>query len=72
MMRNFLVTKILCAKCGTPLALEYVGQKSSAYCNGEPTGAAMVDIQVKAFPCECTIKAQRELDTLRAVIRGDE
>lgn len=53
MKREYLITKFVCAKCGTNLQLSYdVPKGAGRYSNGEPTGAAMVEKLVAIEPCE--------------------
>lgn len=51
MQREFLVTKMVCAKCGENLSLSYDTPKATHYAEGEPTGAAMVQMKVAVEPC---------------------
>lgn len=45
MMREFLITKFVCSKCGNNLKLTYNTPKGAGrYAEGEPTGAAMVEL----------------------------
>ena len=51
-MRQFLITKFVCAKCGSMLELTYDIPKSAGkYAHGEPTGADMVKQYVAIEPC---------------------
>ena len=53
MKREFLITKFVCAKCGTNLQLSYDRPKSAGgYIDGEPTGAAMVQSLIAIEPCD--------------------
>ena len=67
-MRNFLVTKVLCANCKQPIELEY-SDKHGPYCKDEPTGAAMVELSLLAHPCECTLADSRALATLKGILK---
>lgn len=55
MNRQFLVTKFKCAVCGGVLNLTYDKPQNARttgnYCEGEPTGAAMVEQHVYVEPC---------------------
>ncbi len=68
MNREFLVTKVLCAACGSPVELEY-STGSFPYCDGEPTGSAMVQLIIKAHPCRCTLRAAEELETIKRLLK---
>jgi hypothetical protein len=53
MMREFLVTKMVCSKCGSNLELTYDMPKVAIkYADGEPSGAAMVQMRVAVEPCK--------------------
>lgn len=68
MKREFLVTKMVCAKCGGNLQLTYATpQGSGLYAAGEPTGAVMVQQLVAVEPCETCM---RPLTTTRAAMRA--
>lgn len=65
-MREFLVTKFVCAKCGGNLSLSYDVPKNAGQCaKGEPTGADMVEKLVAVEPCKCLT---RQLDDVRRAI----
>lgn len=52
-MREFLLTKFVCSKCGSNLRLTYdVPKAAGQYAEGEPTGANMVHQLVAIDPCE--------------------
>lgn len=52
MSREFLITKMVCAKCGSNLSLTYdVPKGAGKYAQGEPTGADMVQQVVAVEPC---------------------
>lgn len=56
-MREFLVTKLVCSKCGDNLQLTYnVPNGAGPHSDGEPTGAAMVQIRVAVEPCQCVVR----------------
>lgn len=66
-MREFLVTKLVCAKCGSNLQLTYDAPKGAGdYSEGEPTGAVMVEQLVAVEPCRRCLKP---LEDLRAAAR---
>lgn len=66
MIREFLVTKFICAKCGANLRIEKSsGERCTKFAEGEPTGAAMVELSVFVHPCECIT---RETETIRSAI----
>ena len=61
-MREFLVTKFVCAKCGHNLHLSYNYPKGNEqYSQGEPTGADMVRQTVAIEPCECCMRPLTEI-----------
>ena len=67
-MREFLITKFVCSKCGNNLRLTYDAPKGAGrYADGEPTGAAMVQQTVAIEPCEC---ATRPLEEIRNAARA--
>ena len=66
-MREFLITKLVCSKCGNNLNLTYDAPKGAGrYAEGEPTGAAMVQQVVAIEPCEC---ATRPLEEMRRAVK---
>jgi hypothetical protein len=66
-VRQFLITKMVCAKCGSNLQLTYDAPKGAGrYADGEPTGADMVQHVVAVEPCE---KCMAPLEELRAAAR---
>lgn len=50
-MREFLVTKLVCSKCGNNLQLSTDRPKTTRCATGEPTGADMVELAVAVEPC---------------------
>lgn len=76
--RKFLVTKFVCAKCGSNLSLTYDMPKTvgglSSYERGEPTGADMVNNFIAIEPCAtCAKPLEKIVDALKTlnVISGD-
>ena len=66
-MREFLITKIVCSKCGSNLELNYnVPQGSGQYAEGEPTGAYTLQQLVAVDPCK---KCMAPLEELRKAAR---
>lgn len=66
-MRQFLITKMVCAKCGSNLQLTYdVPKGAGRYADGEPTGADMVQQVVAVEPCQTCMAP---LEELRAAAR---
>jgi hypothetical protein len=62
-MREFLVTKFVCAKCGANLKLaDDTPKNAGQYAGGEPTGATMVQQLMAIEPCECVTQ---QLDSIR-------
>lgn len=61
-MRNYLVTKFVCALCGTGLGLTGEFPRSdgaSRYSDGEPTGALKAEVVVGVNPCDCVTRPVR-------------
>ena len=70
--RKFLITKFVCAKCGSNLSLTYDIPKSvgglSSYERGEPTGAHMVNNFIAIEPCAtCAKPLEKIVDALKAL-----
>lgn len=66
-MRQFLITKMVCAKCGSNLQLTYDTTKGAGrYADGEPTGADMVQQIVAVEPCH---KCMAPLNEMRAAVQ---
>ena len=71
-MREFLITKFVCADCGSNLELSTEKPKvyASKYSDGEPSGAYMLQQLVPLHPCHVCMKpllAMREaLKTLES------
>lgn len=66
-MREFLVTKFVCAKCGTNLQPTYDMPKGAGqYADGEPTGACMVQQTIAIEPCE---RCMKPLEDMKAAAR---
>lgn len=70
MMREFLITKFVCSKCGSNLQLSYQKPAVSQYADGEPTGAAMVEQLVTIEPCRCTTQPLEEMRRAAKVLLG--
>ena len=70
MTRQFLVTKMVCARCGTNLNLTYdVPVRAGEHASGEPTGADMVQQIVAVEPCfECE-RPMRNVRSALAVLK---
>lgn len=72
MMREFLITKFVCSKCGNNLKLTYNTPKGAGrYAEGEPTGAAMVEQVVAIEPCECATRPLEEMRNAAKVLLGN-
>ena len=70
-MREFLITKLVCSKCGSNLQLTYNAPKGAGrYADGEPTGAAMVQQVVAVEPCECATRPLEEIRLAAKVLLG--
>jgi hypothetical protein len=74
MMREFLVTKFVCSKCGSNLHLTHdVPIGAGKYANGEPTGAAMVQQLIAVEPCAACMRPLEEMcDAARTLIAINE
>ena len=69
MNRQFLVTKMVCAKCGSNLNLTYdVPKQAGRYVQGEPTGAAMVEQLVAVEPCMTCMEPVVAVQTALALL----
>ena len=70
-MREFLITKLVCSKCGSNLQLTYNAPKGAGrYADGEPTGAAMVQQVVAVEPCECATRPLEKMRLAAKVLLG--
>lgn len=70
-MREFLITKMVCAKCGSNLQLTYDAPKGAGrYADGEPTGAATVQQVVAVEPCQKCLAPLEELRAAAKVLFG--
>ena len=71
MTRQYLLTKLVCSRCGTNLNLTYDVPKSAGrYVSGEPTGSDMVQQLIAVEPCcECD-KPMQELRRAIGVLKG--
>jgi len=69
MFRKFLITKFVCAKCGSNLCITYNTPKTSpGYEEGQPTGAEMVENIVAVEPCEtCARPLEKVRDALKTL-----
>ena len=66
-MREFLVTKFVCATCGSNLQLTYDAPKCAGqHANGEPSGAYMVQQLVAVEPC---CKCMAPLEQMRTAAK---
>jgi hypothetical protein len=70
LIREFLITKFICADCGNNLQLSYENKKATTnYSEGEPTGAAMVMTVVSVHPCaKCRGKYDKFKQCIEAII----
>jgi len=72
MMRQFLVTKFCCSKCGENLTLSYEAPKGAGrYADGEPTGAEMVNQVVAIEPCKNCFAPLEEMRRAAKVLFGE-
>lgn len=70
MSRQFLVTKMVCARCGTNLHVTYnIPQHAGGYAAGEPTGADMVEQLVSVEPCSECERPLREVKRALSVLK---
>ncbi len=74
-MRYNLVTRFVCAKCGSGLAISYGAPYSNEYCpeKGDGiTGAAKVEQFIAIHPCTKFYgDAIRPIEALRAALNAD-
>lgn len=53
-MKNSIVTKFVCSKCGRNLFVKYDSpKKSKQYTEGEPIGLEMIQQVITIEPCKC-------------------
>lgn len=70
-MREFLIIKFVCSKCGVNLQLTYDAPKGAGrHADGEPTGADMVQQVVAIEPCECSTRPLEEMRHAAKVLLG--
>ena len=70
-MREFLVTKFVCARCGHNLKLsDHAPKGLSHHASGEPTGAAMVEQRVVIEPCRCVTQPLDDMRKAVSVLTG--
>ncbi len=69
-MREFLITKFVCAECGKNLKITYEVPKSAGqYADGQPTGADMVEQVVAIEPCDCvTLKLEKYRGAVKTLL----
>jgi hypothetical protein len=77
MSREFLVTKLVCSKCGSSVNLSYDQIKGRPlFADGEPTGAARVENVVVVAPCDTCYEPirtiQRALRDIKEVMNTGE
>ena len=66
-VREFLITKMVCSKCGSNLSLTYDTPKvAGLWAEGEPTGADMVQQLIAVEPCK---KCMAPMEELRKAVR---
>ena len=71
-MREFLVTKFVCAKCFVNLQLaEETPKGAGRYAHGEPTGALMVQNVIAIEPCQCSREPLDEMRRAVSVLMGN-
>lgn len=73
--RYNLVTRFKCSKCGSQLSLSYTKDDNIKvypnYVSDGMTGADKVESDIWIEPCEtCVESPQKELDTLRRILKG--
>jgi hypothetical protein len=70
-MREFLITKLVCSRCGDNLQLTYGAQKLiSKHAVGEPTGAEMVELRVAVEPCQCVSRPLEDTQNAAKLLLG--
>lgn len=60
-MRTHLVTRFVCAKCGSNLRLSYNHPKKIEFLTGTPTGASTVETKIMVYPCETCLQPGAKL-----------
>lgn len=71
--RNFLVTKMKCARCDSALELSYPPQNARGTdCSDGITGASKVENVIYIEPCsKCIEEPKRDLDTIRRILKDN-
>ena len=69
MTREYLLTKFVCAKCGSNLEITHdTPGASGKYATGEPTGASVVNQLVAVKPCQpCAEPLARLRNALKVI-----
>lgn len=68
-MRKFLITKLICSRCGENLSLTYDKPKgSSKHADGEPTGGEKVEVRVAVEPCDTCLRPIKEVEEALSVL----
>jgi len=72
-MRSFLLTKLVCAACGTNLEIGDRLPTTAGQCEqGEPTGADMMPTVGSVKPCPCVTRpAENARRALKELIGGE-
>jgi hypothetical protein len=68
--RKFLITKLVCSKCGDILTLSTSTPERSSHCQGEPTGADMKENLISVNPCEKCLKPAKEIMEAVKTLQG--
>jgi hypothetical protein len=72
-MRQFLITKFVCSKCGENLELTYdVPKNAGSHASGEPTGADKVEQLIAIEPCRCVTREIEEMRRAAKVLLGSK
>lgn len=70
--RNFLITKLMCAECGTALVMSNKPKvDKTSDCSDGVTGASKVEQIIWVEPCDKCVKAvSNDLETLKRILKG--
>lgn len=67
-MREFLITKLVCSKCGNNLTMTNERPQTTRCATGEPTGADMVELAVMVEPCSVCMEPLTRMKRAVAVL----
>lgn len=70
-LRTHISLKLQCYECGVLLKTSYEKplKIESDYSKGEPTGACNRNLLLTVHPCDCTKKAEQDLNELKRLLK---